>query len=239
MISSTVATLECAAQVMPAAITMQSTGSAVIASISTRTLGAVLGRCERIQQDVQRQQHQAETDQDAADILDPRARPGAEGDEAEDEEDGRDRGDVEGQHLNDERGADIGAEHDGERRHQTDQAFGRERTRDQCGGGAALQDRGEAEAGGERLEAVAQRLRQQPPQIGTERAQDAAVDHVQAPQQQRHAAHQVEKNDASHDLALPNLNRGIRLSPNGVGSNALLRSPKALTPARRVRSSSP
>ena len=40
MISSTVATLECAAQVTTAPIRMQSTGSPVMAPISTRTLGA-------------------------------------------------------------------------------------------------------------------------------------------------------------------------------------------------------
>ena len=38
------------------------------------------------------------------------------------------------------------------------------------------------------------------PQIGAERAQDAALDHVQAPKQQRDAAHQVEKNDRSHRM---------------------------------------
>ena len=42
------------------------------------------------------------------------------------------------------------------------------------------------------------RLCQQQPQVGPERAQDSAVDHMQAPQQQRHAAHQVEKNHGSH-----------------------------------------
>ena len=78
----------------------------------------------------------------------------AESDEAEDEENRRHRGDVERQHLNDQRGADIGAEHDRERRHEADQAFGGERTRDQRGRGAALQHRGEADAGGERREAV-------------------------------------------------------------------------------------
>ena len=45
-------------------------------------------------------------------------------------------------------------------------------------------------------------LAEQLAQIGTEGAQNPAVDHVQAPQQQRHAAHQVEKNHASHDLPL-------------------------------------
>ena len=49
------------------------------------------------------------------------------------------------------------------------------------------------------------RLAEQPAQIGTEGAQNPAVDHVQAPQQQRHAAHQVEKNHASHDRPLREL----------------------------------
>ena len=40
MISSTLATLECTAQVMSAAMTMQSTGSPVIDDITTRTPGA-------------------------------------------------------------------------------------------------------------------------------------------------------------------------------------------------------
>ena len=54
-------------------------------------------------------------------------------------------------------------------------------------------------------EAVAQRLCQQLAQIGAERAQDPAVDHVQAPQQQRDAAHQVEQNQASHALSFPTI----------------------------------
>ena len=158
----------------------------------------VLGRRQRVEQDVQRQQHQPEADRDAAEILDARTRTVAEGEQADDEQHRRHRGDVERQHLHDQRGADIGAEHDGKRRHQRDQAFGGKRTRDQRGRRAALQQRGEAEPGGKRREAVVQRLRQQPPQVRAERAQDAAVDHVQAPQQQRHAAHQVEQNHASH-----------------------------------------
>ena len=66
--------------------------------------------------------------------------------QAEHEQNGRDRGDVERQHLNDQRGADIGAEHDRERRHQADQSFGRERTRDQRGRGAALEQGGQPDA---------------------------------------------------------------------------------------------
>ena len=83
-----------------------------------------------------------------------------------------------------------------------------------AGRGAALEQGGQTEAGAEGGEAVAQRLGQQQAQIGSERAQDPAVDHVQAPQQQRDAAHQVEKNEASHALPVPKSSRRVRLSPN-------------------------
>ena len=59
-----------------------------------------------------------------------------------------------------------------------------------------------ADAGGEREEAVAQRRPQEAPQVGAERPDDPAVDHVQAPQQQRHAAHQVEKDHALQAIPL-------------------------------------
>ncbi len=149
---------------------------------------------------MQRQQHQAEADKDAADVLDARARPAAEGDEADDEQHGRDGGDVERQHLHDQRGADIGAEHDRERGHQADEPSAVKELVISAVAvllwSRAVRPR-PARKGGE---AVAQGLRQQQAQVGPERAQDPAVDHMQAPQQQRHAAHQVEKNQASHAL---------------------------------------
>ncbi|MEH2607221.1 hypothetical protein V1277_006598 [Bradyrhizobium sp. AZCC 1588] len=131
-----------------------------MAFMNTRTPGAFSRRRQRIEQDVQRQQHQAEADKDAADVLDARARPGAKGDQANDEQHRRDGGDVERQDLHDQRGADIGTEHDGERRHQADEPVRRKRTRDQRRRGAALKQRGQAETGGEGGEAVAQGLRQ-------------------------------------------------------------------------------
>jgi hypothetical protein len=58
-----------------------------------------------------------------------------------------------------------------------------------------------------------------PAEIGPERAQNPAVDHVEAPQQQRHAAHQVEKNHASHDRSADsNSGRNFRLSAIDGGS---------------------
>ena len=50
---------------------MHSTGSPVMAPSSVRTAGACLGRRQRIEQDMQRQQHQPDADGDAAEI--PRA----------------------------------------------------------------------------------------------------------------------------------------------------------------------
>ena len=70
--------------------------------------------------------------------------------------------------------------------------------------------RGEADARRKGREAVVQRFRQQQAQIGTERAQNSAVDHVQAPQQQCHATHQIEKNEASHQLLLPDLSSNVQ-----------------------------
>jgi hypothetical protein len=125
---------------------------------------------------------------------------------------------IHSQDLNDKRGPDIGAEHDRQRRHQTDQAFGREGARDQGGRGAALQKRGQADAGRKRREAVAQSFRQQPTEVRAEGTQNAAADHVQAPQQQRHAAKQVEKNHTSHDHPLRNSSRTRRLSANRARS---------------------
>ena len=170
----------------------------------------LLGRRQRVEQDVQREQRQAEADGDAAERPGQAAAADAEGHEADDEQHRRDRRDVEGQQLHDQRRADIGAEHDGERRHQADQAVGGERCGHQPGRGAALQQRGQAKPGGESGEAIAQRLAEEAAQVGAERAQHAAQDHVQAPQQQRHAAHQIEQDDRSHRVTkLRNVSSGI------------------------------
>ena len=105
---------------------MQSTGSPVIAPMQHAHARRILGRRQRVEQDVQRQQHQAEADRDAAEVLDARARRrcGTRSGRCMNST-GATRRDVERQHLDDQRGADIGAEHDGERRHQADQAFRR------------------------------------------------------------------------------------------------------------------
>ena len=68
--------------------------------------------------------------------------------------------------------------------------------------------RGQAEAGAECGEAIAQCLAEEAPQIGAERAQHAAHHHMEAPQQQSHAAHQVQKNHRPHRVRTPRYRSG-------------------------------
>ena len=78
MISSTVATLECAAQVSAGRdhdAQHRIAGDGVEQRAHRRR---VLGRRQRVEQDMQREQHQAEADRDASEVLDARARAAAE-----------------------------------------------------------------------------------------------------------------------------------------------------------------
>jgi hypothetical protein len=163
--------------------------------------GRVLRRRKAVDQDVQREEGEAEADRDAAEILDAGASPAAERQESDDEQDRRRGRHIEGENLNDQRRADVGAEHDGERGHQRDHAFRREGGGHQAGGGAALQERGEAETRAEGGKTVAQSFGEEGTEIGAEGAHDAALDHVQAPKQQCCAAHQVEKDDRAHRVS--------------------------------------
>ena len=122
----------------------------------------------------------------------------AEGDQTQNEQDRGGGGDVERQDLDDQRGPEICAEHDCERGDQANQPIRRERTRNQCGGRAALEQCRQADAGRKGRKPVLQSFGQTTTEIRTESAENSAVDHVQAPQQQRHATHQVEKNQATH-----------------------------------------
>ena len=150
---------------------------------------------------MQRQQHQAEADEDAADILDAGARAAAESDEADDERTG-----ATAAILND-RTCTISVVPT--LAPSMIASAGTRPTRPSAAKelvirpvavllwNSAVRPMPAANAV-KRLPAPSPAAAQ----VGTEGAQNAAVDHVQAPQQQRDAAHQVEKNHASHDLPL-------------------------------------
>src|SRR3981081_3165709 len=122
MTRRTLATLECTAQVMMAPMTMQRTGSPVMAFMKTRTPGAFSAGA-RVSSTI----CSASSIRPRPMATRPRslmreparprgvrggARAAAEGDQAEDEKNGRCGSDIERQDLDDQRGADIGAEHD-------------------------------------------------------------------------------------------------------------------------------
>ena len=158
MISSTLATLECTAQVTTAPITMQSTGSPVMAFMNTRMPGAFSAGASvsiRICSASSIRPRPMKTRPTS--LIRERA-PTRKATRPMRNRTGASGGDVERQDLHDQRGADIGAEHDRERRDQADQALGGEGTGDQGGRGAALQQRGEADARRKGGEAVAQGL---------------------------------------------------------------------------------
>ncbi len=66
------------------------------------------------------------------------------------------------------------------------------------GRGAALQKRGDESSGEKGAKPVLQGDSEQAPQVRAERANHTAVDHVQAPEQQRDSAHQIENDCAAH-----------------------------------------
>ena len=134
-----------------------------------------------------------------------------ESNQANDEQHRCNLGYVEGKQLHDQGGANMGAEHNGERGHEAHYPIGRQRGGHQAGRGAGLQQRGQTEAGAEPGEAIVQRLAEEAAQVGTERAQHPAEDHVQTPQQQGHAAHQIKQNDRAHLPQAPQCRFGIGL----------------------------
>ena len=143
---------------------------------------------------LQREHDEAEPDQDAAEAADVGRLPargtastptkissGASQDRSNDRIDG------------DERRADVGAQHHGQRRRGADEALAGERGDDQRGRRAALDEAGDAEAGEERGEALADALAQDAPQVAAVQAQDAGAHDVRAPDEQRDAGEQVEQ----------------------------------------------
>jgi len=81
------------------------------------------------------------------------------------------------------------------------------RCRHEAGGGAALQQRRYEHAAEKCCESVAKGSAEQPAQVGAERPHDAAVDHVESPEQQRHAAEQIEEKEIRHKFLTRRTNR--------------------------------
>ena len=196
MISRTMATLEWAAQVNPAARITSSTGWVDDGAEQQAQAGDVLvGRRAASSNWCKRHQHQAEADQHPAEIARCRRWPRRNISTPIRISAGATSAHVEGQDLDDQRGADVGAEHDGERRDQVDEAAGGEAGDHQAGGGAALQDGGDADARPARPGTGCAARRRVVAQPGAECALHAGLDHVDAPQQQGDGAGEVHQRD--------------------------------------------
>jgi hypothetical protein len=79
--------------------------------------------------------------------------------------------------LNDQRRADVGAEHDRQRWDEIDEPARREGRHHQASRGTALEELGHADSGQQGEEPVAQRPAQQSPEFGPEGTHDPAADH--------------------------------------------------------------
>jgi hypothetical protein len=166
-------------------------------------------RHQSVEKNVQRQQHQPDSDQGASQIARPRSAAALECDDTRQQQDGRHDGDIERQDLDDQRRPYVGAQHDGESGNEIQGAGGHERGSHQSGCGAALEKSGDERPREKGAKSALQGQSEQTPQIGAECAHDPAVDHVQSPEQQRDSPHQVENDCAAHD-------RATRLSASSI-----------------------
>ena len=142
---------------------------------------------------MQRKQHQPDPDRYAAKILKASPLAAPEREDADGDQHRKDNGHVERQDLDDQRRADIGAEHDGERGNELQRTGAGEGHRHQRRRRRGLQGRGHAEAGEKRVEARLQAACQPAAEVGAEDTNDAALHHVDAPQQERDLADQVDE----------------------------------------------
>ena len=156
-----------------------------------------------LEQPGERDQHEPQPNRDASEVASAsRARP--ERDDADKQEERRELGDVEGKELHDQRRADVCAEHRGERWNQRDKPACGEGRNHERGCRAALKNRRDAKARGESLQPSAKSPRQDSPEFAAERALNAALHHVHAPEQQGDRAGKIEKSQGSvHRLAHP------------------------------------
>jgi hypothetical protein len=141
---------------------------------------------------LQREHDEAEADHHAPELPDYVLLAGEEKHDADEDQERRQPGQVERQHDRHDRGADVGAEHHGQRRRSPDEALAGECRDDERGGRTALDQGGDAQSSEKRRETVADALAQHAAQVAAVEAQDPGAHDMRAPDEQRHAGQQVE-----------------------------------------------
>ena len=114
----------------------------------------VLVGCDHRKKVLKRDQHQTEPDPHPAQVARAGHPAAPKHENADQDEQKRNPGHVKRQHLDDQRGADIGAQHHGQRRHEADQPAGGKGRHHQARGRAALEYGRHAHPGQERLDPV-------------------------------------------------------------------------------------
>ena len=109
-------------------------------------------------------------------------------DHADENQDRRQRGQMIGIGLRHQAGAEIGAQHDGQRRRRRDHAARGEGRRHHRGGHGALQQQRDAEAGAERQSAAIAMLRPSRPRSSPPKARNTPVRTMRRPQTSSAAA---------------------------------------------------
>jgi hypothetical protein len=144
---------------------------------------------------LQCQGDQPEADQHPAEGADAAVLARDEEDHADEDQERREPGQVEREHHCHQAGADVGAEHHRQGGAGGDQVLADEGGDDQAGGGARLHQAGDAEAGEQGADAVAEAVRQDPAQVLPEHPQHAGADDVRPPDQQGDRGEEVEEVD--------------------------------------------
>ncbi len=143
----------------------------------------------------QGQQHQSQPDRDSPGIAQPIIVERAESHDPEQDQRRADDTGVERQHLRNQRGSDVGAQHHHQGGPEPDKTVRRK-----CGGhetrrGAALQKRRNADAGKKRPPPPRQIVLQPYPKDMAEASLDAGRHHMSAPKEQSDVAGELEQND--------------------------------------------
>ncbi len=193
MMVSTTATLEWAAQAKSAANARLRIGSPVIAVRISRAARDSSAGLNGGAEEVQGKQHQAEADGDATEVVNARGAAATKGDEARRRSESERECYVEGQHLDDQCRADIGAEHD--RQTPSLNPSSPVAASDVVMSAVAVLDCRAAVTPSRQQSAQTRRqaVGEDSPKVGAERAHDACLHHVDAPQEQADLADDVDQ----------------------------------------------
>jgi hypothetical protein len=142
---------------------------------------------------LQRQHDQAQADRHAAHLADAGLLAREKEHDAEKQQQRRQPGQVEGQHPRHQRRADVGAEHDRQRRGQCHQALADEGSGQHGRGIAALHDGGHQDAGQKCQRWPRHVFAEQAPQVAAVDAQNAGTNDVRAPDQQGYRGKKIKQ----------------------------------------------